>query len=790
MESQETYADPSQFLIRLTREQLDGLPWAIVKTNRQGIVTYGNRKMCEIAGLDMIEGRNISDLFDRQNLAVVRERLECRFSGVAEEYEVELTRPGDGVQVPIWVSAMPESDERGNPVGSLAIVRDLLMADVSQEIHRHIEELRAGREILRAVANACQRLVPFDMFGVTLYSVDGEHFRSFYRHPEGELPITLRWWPLTPFGKKLLAERRAINIADLEEWLEQPEWKIYRNEPDVERFLAQGFLSNLSLPVIRGDRVVASVGFSRKRDKGPFTKQDEDRFHQLPLTAAVRMALHYEEADKLKFVLQLIKRIASVSEGTERIAEILVEEIAKYPKYYQWESISIFQPNERDGHIRLLKQKAENRSFLLPEDWHHPINKGVTGQVYHNAKTMNVTNVKDEKYKDMYIEGYPESASELCLPIKVQGKVYWLLNIEDSKRNAFVQEEIQALENIIREVELVLEQATQHQIYIEILKRVQDAVIQTDFQGTIKQINPATEKLLGYSEEDMKGSSLGTYFKDRGQARRVQEADYVPNDEVRLLHKSGSEARVLFSGTSLPREIGLKVYVASDLSTRKRMETLEILRHMYNEIASQTKTSLSLAFTWLDKLQKSTDQPDASDILAKIVKQLNNVDLSYERLLLYERHQTLIPIEKSLFDIPYLLDNIKQRMPVSEAKKIQITVEPDVPPVHGDLYQLSFCVESILSYLLRFVPEEEQIHVTAAQHDTKVVVTIRGYAPEVTGGKITDYAETRWAIRAITEMALGEQIIRRFVEDNHDGTFHSFRGAGARVEYVIELPRA
>lgn len=334
----------------------------------------------------------------------------------------------------------------------------------------------------------------------------------------------------------------------------------------------------------------------------------------------------------------------------------------------------------------------------------------------------------------------------------------------------------------------MLERATQHQVYVELLKRVKDAVIQTDFQGTIKQINPATEELLGYSEAEMKGSSLGAYFKDRDQARRVQVADYAPNDEARLLHKDGSEVRVLFSGTSLPREIGLKVYVAGDLSTYKRVETLEILRHMYNEIASQIKTPLSLAFTWLNKLQKSTDRSETSDMLAKIKKQLNKVDLSYERLLFYERHKALIPINKSLLDIPYLLDNVKQRIPKLEAAKIGITTEGNVPPVHGDLYQLSFCMESILGYLLRFAPEEERIDVDIAERDSVVRVIFRGYAPEVTGGEITDYAETRWAIRAITEMAFGERTIQSFVEQNHDGAFRSSRGAGGRVEYVIELP--
>ena len=175
---------------------------------------------------------------------------------------------------------------------------------------------------------------------------------------------------------------------------------------------------------------------------------------------------------------------------------------------------------------------------------------------------------------------------------KDKDRVYWLLNAEDSRRNAFAKEEQETLEHILQEVAMVLELASQHQIYSELLKRTRDAVIQTDFRGTIKQTNPATEALLGYGEAEMSGTLLNRYFKDKGQAKRVQEAEYVPNDEVRLLHRDGSEVSVWLSGTSLPKEGGLKVYVANDMSTRKRIETLAILRHLYNEIASQIKTPL------------------------------------------------------------------------------------------------------------------------------------------------------------------------------------------------------
>jgi PAS domain S-box-containing protein len=789
METHITSSPQSPFLIGLTRESLESLPWAIAKVARNGVITYGNRMMCEIAGTESVDGKNISDLFHGKDLDVVRHHLESRFTRrAADEYRVKLERLSDHVRVPILCSAMPETNERGKVVGVIAFVRELLTEDVSRTVHKAIEDLRRSEEILQILAKQCQRIVPFDLFRVTLYSADTEHLRELYLFPKGAYRSTVRWDEMTGVAKKLIEAKEVVNIADLGEWLARPEWRRYRKE--MQPLLDKGFRSTILYPVIIGRRVVATIGFGRKRDQGPFSKREEQRLGDLPLEAAVRMALHHQQVDELEFTSKLLQQIASVGMSPERIASVLTEQIAAH---YEWQNVSILQPDEQTQCIRLVSQQAQKKSFRLPEGWSLPIDQGITGQVYRTKESFNVRDVTAPEFKDIYVSPYAESRSELCIPIIVRDRVYWLLNLEDSKRNAFAKEEEESLRNILHEVSLVLDLASQTQIFSELLKRTKDAVIQTDVLGVIKHTNRATKELLGYSEAQMQDTPFRKYFKDQDQARRVSEAeteDDVNNEEAVLLHKDGSEISLLLSGTSLPKEIGLKIYVCNDISTRKRMETMEILRHMYNEIATQIKTPLSLAFTWLANLQKTIAQPEAIDLLAKTVKQLNKVDLSYERLLFYERYGTIAPFEKRVFDIPFLLEHIKEEMPDSESRKVEVTSQPGVAPVRGDLFQLWFCVESLLAYLLRFVPDSGKISVKVSAQGSGVGVVISGYAPQVTGGAITNYAEEYWAIRAITEMALGEEMIKSFIERNHGGTFGKHRGDGDLIEYTIQLPAA
>lgn len=784
-----TPIEESRFLIGLKREQVDSLPWAIAKVDRRGVFTYGNREMCGIVGVDSLEGRNVSDLFTGDDLATVLRHLESRFTGrVADEYRVELTRPTDGFRIPVSCSSMPETDQRGQVVGVISFVRDLLTEDVSEKVHKAIEERRGCRQILEALEKQCQRVVPFDSFFVTLYSADGEHTRFLYLEPDHILPRPATRWRVVGITKELMQHREVLNIPDIREFLQRPDWRQYRDDPDTQQILATGLRSSISHPVMAGNRLVARVAFGRNEGKGAFSKDDQQRLERLPLDAAVIMALHYQEVGELDFALKLIRRIALASDSANSVAEILIKEIASH---YEWENVSIFQPDEQEGYLWMVKQEAQNESARLPANFQHPLDKGVTGHVYRTREPLIIGDVQAPKFKHLYVAPATRATfrSELCIPIIVAGRVYWLLNVEDLRRNAFAQEEQEALQSILQEVAVVLELTSRTQVFSELLKCTKDAVIQTDCRGIIQQTNPATGELLGYRDVEMKSTPFVAYFKDKEQGQRVHEARYVPNDEVYLVHKDGSEVSLLLSGTSLPKEIGRKIYVCNNLSNLKRMDTLEILRNMYNEIATQIKTPLSLVFTWLGKLQKFETQPDAADILMKTVKQLNKVDLTYDRLLFYERHKTIAPIEKCVFEIPFLLEKIKQDMPDSEASQIDVMVQPDVPLVRADLAQLWFCIESILGYLGRFVPEDRKVSVSISAQSGRAVVAISGYAPPVTGCAFPDYAKTQWA-RAITEMALGEEMIRSFIEKNHAGKLRKRRVEDDLTEYVIELPAA
>lgn len=766
----------------------DKSPLGIAKVNLKEQITYLNRKAFEIMGMDKWEQKALRDVFpDEENYKIVRSELKRRKKGVSDEYEIEITRLNDKKRVPVMISAFPETDLKGNVTGTMAIIRNIVREKAVEAIHKHIESERGGQALLKAVAEEMERVIPFQLFVAAAYSADMRHSRAIFNYsPSGQLEWRKRWWEMTPANRKFI-NRKKIRFGNLPDILAQKQWKHLRDDRDIKKILNAGFRSFIFYPVIREDRVCASVSLFSKSENA-FDSSHVELLGDLPLGKALLTALYYEENEDLKFRLDLIRKISCASNNMGKVAAVIVSQLAKH---YDWQDISLYRVDEEHGAIRLLSQEASSEAFRLPGDYKQHIDEGILGYVYKNKVATNVGNVRtDPKFKDVYKDTLKDTVSELCLPISIDGKVCWLLNIQDSRQNAFSEEEKKALEGVFGEVTEFLERSRLHHFVNATLQFASDAIIVTDTKGNINRVNQATKKLLGYSKAEMVGSTLKDYFKDVDVAEGALKAEKFPSYEVTLRHKTGDEANVLLSASQLPEEVGGKVFIAKDLSLHKRVEELEYLGKMYYEIATQTETPLSVVFSWLNRLKRETEDSSTVETLDKAIRQLHKVQLTYDRLALYDKGKGVVPYHDLLLDISEVLDSVMDEFPKTEVEKIDIKLDKEMPYLRGDLFQLSFCFGTILSYLLRFVPEEERIRLRISHDQDWLVTEISGFFPGIPKEKSEEITKRSSISHTLTEMALGEKIIRTFIEDNHRGKFYEPKRKGEKIEFRINLPIA
>ena len=75
-----------------------------------------------------------------------------------------------------------------------------------------------------------------------------------------------------------------------------------------------------------------------------------------------------------------------------------------------------------------------------------------------------------------------------------------------------------------------------------------------------------------------------------------------------------------------------------------------------------------------------------------------------------------------------------------------------MPLIRGDLYRLYFCFQSMLSYLLRFLPREERIHWKIWQENGTIVSELSGYFPAQTETKPADLERVYRVSKTLVEL--------------------------------------
>ncbi|MCK4817986.1 GAF domain-containing protein, partial [bacterium] len=474
----------------------DMSPLGIVKLDTKGAFTYANAKALEICGTDTLQGKTVKDILpDEKNFATVETNLARRKTGLSDEYELEITRLNDGKRIPLVISAMPVTDLSGNVLGSMAIMRNMLQEKTIEAIHKHIITIRDGKQILEAVAKETQQVIPFDRFSVAVYSDDMKHLRQLFSYCPGEVtdPIKwqIRWWEIPDSVADWLKQKETPPIGDIEAFLSEDRWKNLRHRPEIKQLLEEGYRSIIRCPIIREDRIVASVTLYSKT-KHAFDGNHLELLKKLPLEKAVHMALYYDKTEDLAFRLDLIREISSVSNSIKKVGDLIVSRVAEH---YDWQNVSLFRVDEGRHVIRLLSQKASSKALLIPEDYEQPMDKGVLGYVYSKKRGVNIPNVHtDPNFKDIFKSLIEGTKSELCLPI-ITDQVCWLLNIEDFRQNAFSEEEKNALEEVVNELAALLKRSWLYNFLKASLESASDAVIVTDSMGNITRANPSTKEL-------------------------------------------------------------------------------------------------------------------------------------------------------------------------------------------------------------------------------------------------------------------------------------------------------
>jgi PAS domain S-box-containing protein len=765
---------------------LDDFDLAVARFDREGVLTYQNPAAARLFGVSMESHVDITMLFpDMHERQRVLDQIKTRIEGKSSVYKTVFHRPDEpgSPGIPIGVFAFPDSDADGHVLGSVTLVRDLREEIAREQIHAVIESSTDNRTMLDGLATALRNLIEFKDMRVVTMSADRAHLRRLHTtNPEDIDQYRLRWWPMPPFILATLPDSVA-ELLDVPTLLADSRYQeLLERDEGTRRYLHSGVQQIVRLPVWDENRVVAFFHLDTC-ERGRFTEDTLRLLERLPVAQAVLGAMHREAREQDKQVLELIGDIGAVSMHVQRAAKVLVNRLVQD---FGWDHVSIFQSDALNSRLRLVIQANLPGHPALPENCEIATNEpGNKRSAILQALTRRQhINKRETRAHGPFagMPGFEEAGSELAIPIQGR-RVRWVLNIESSFTNAFATEEIDLLKILTNEARSVLHRSALFELQEAVLHSINDAVIETDADGSIRWANRAARELLGIKNETASRTSIVALIEKSDMHDTLTKTPHFYHHEVTMRAADGALIPVLLSASTLPDHLSGRVYVASDFRFQKEVQRMTELKEVFRQAAMEGRVPLALAAVWLSEFGQA--QPALQEAIDKVAAQLGRADLPLERLLRLFTSDSE-PLGKQCADLHLALQTTMAELPRNLAEAIALTEDGDHVQVGVSFDNLQFCIESMISFGLRTRPQSKKLTVVSERCDGRALFRVCGdWVPDMSSSREPGPSE-QWRRKSLSDLTLGDTVISRIIE-KADGQFACELDANLSLQFALPV---
>ena len=251
----------------------------------------------------------------------------------------------------------------------------------------------------------------------------------------------------------------------------------------------------------------------------------------------------YDELAVLHRVASAAFEASSENELIERVTNLIAETI--YPNQF---GILLLDPDSQKLYFHKSYRGLPKHSLDLTLD----LGSGVTGTVAQSGKAMNVPDV-DRCVQ--YVRCEPGIHSELCVPMRLHGEVFGVINAESDRLFAFSADDQRLLETLANQLGIAIERLRNEEALrrrLEQLGAIHDAsqeiaAASLDVTAVCQAIHAATARLL-----DFDVFTISRW----DQANHENEALFLIDDgkaypPFRIKDDQGWSSYVLHTGSSL-----------------------------------------------------------------------------------------------------------------------------------------------------------------------------------------------------------------------------------------------
>ena len=390
------------------------------------------------------------------DLPILQSTIQAYTSGEIDRYEAPhrmLHKNGDIC----WFLArgLMVKDFNGQPVrlvGTSTDITELVSARLEAETLRDVTLALVSRtgmdDVLAEILSQARKLVAFDTANVVLVEhgmvrtaqaigyekYNSQSFVESLVYKADDYPITY-----TFFHKK-----KPIVVDDTRT---DPNWVTFDTTAWIRSFMA--------IPLIAHDEALGALQFDSDVP-GTFSLADAERL--LPLATAAAIAIEnawllftaQKRAEQLALVHQVGTQINQLADEQE----ILNSTVALIHQSLQYDIVQIGKINAEKQTISVACRASTKTTPGKKNE--QSIAQGIIGRAARTGKTQLVS---DTAADPDYLMCIPDMQSELAVPIKVGAAVFGVLDVESTRRHAFDDADVIALEALAAQLGVILENA-------------------------------------------------------------------------------------------------------------------------------------------------------------------------------------------------------------------------------------------------------------------------------------------------------------------------------------------
>ncbi len=341
-----------------------------------------------------------------------------------------------------------------------------------------------------------------------------------------------------------------------------------------------------------------------------------------------------------------------------------------------------------------------------------------------------------------------------------------------------------------------------------ILETAVDGIITIDEQGIITLVNPAAERIFGYTAAEMLGQNIGMLMPSPYREEHDRYlAQYLATGQKKILGLGREVVGLRKDGTTFPLYLAVSEVqihtqrwftgIVRDLTEPKRMEQkllqtekFALIGEVASGLAHEIGTPLGVITGTAEYLLMETTDPEIQQELAVIISQTDRISTLIRRLLTFARPQEEV---REQIDIHSCIERAL-RLLEYRFRKEQIQIIKAFHPAPLVLWGVSHQLEQVLLNLFvnawHAMPEGGTLTISTARQPPKLVVQVQDTGHGIPPNQLSRIFEPFFTTKNPEKgTGLGLFLCQQII-GQHEGSITVESAVGKGSLFTILLPLA